>query len=140
MEQLRFSVFPTRNSASGAKVFIPDLRIIRGFPGNVAGHGAGDAAIAARLRILEEFGRDMVSPYREILFLDFNDERTDTFYAVRAQLPGILQNILYCPTRLTINIIHTGDPTAHLSFMESLIPIEILQQEDMGKTYYCIHI
>jgi hypothetical protein len=95
MAHLKVSVFPTGNSSSAHVVLIPDLRIIRGSPPNVAGNPAGDSAIAARLQRLTEFGRDMVSPFQEIIFLDFNDERTDTFYARRAHLPGIIQYKLY---------------------------------------------
>lgn len=82
MSTLKFSVFPSRKLSDGTIVLIPNMRIIRGTP------PLGDR-IAERMDDLERFGRDMISPFQEIIFTQLADGSTLTSYAEVAQLPGM---------------------------------------------------
>jgi hypothetical protein len=83
MSRLKFTVFPTKNSAAaGDIVLIRDLRVIHGDPPLPA------ALLATRLQNLQIFGRSLMLPYEEVIFRRLEDARIETIYVNHPSLIG----------------------------------------------------
>lgn len=119
MSNFHFSVFASSNSSDRPLEFIPSLRVLHGSPDYPT-----EEALLDRMQMLINLGQSLATEdYQEVVFTQLLDGSTVASYDVAGKN---LYQLYFTLLLILLGLNSSADD------MESLIPIDILRQEDLG--------